>query len=178
MAELIERHRSTLVFARGQGDAWTVLENRFEGPFIASQTGDLAGAELAWSLDASGLPEASPQEKGHAKPNILTNLSMFAFRPVGIVLASTCAGDRGAATWKDSIARVRTVEFRVLEGSDLRVLLHVKGSVQTSVNRWDFEGEMTVSLEDGLTSDMRVHEMGPGAPKVNDRERIVRVARE
>jgi len=32
-----------------------------------------------------------------------------------------------------------------------------------------------VSLDDGLTGEARLHELGPGAPAVNDTQRVIEI---
>lgn len=47
-----------------------------------------------------------------------------------------------------------------------------------SGTNWRLTGEMELSLEDGLAGHAEFHEVGPGAPNVNDNIRVVRVTRE
>ncbi len=172
-----EPYRSTIIFTPTQ-TGWSAIERGFAGPFLPAQVGDLSEAELRWQLDLAGVPVAPPEESGGGRPGIVPNLSLFAFRPVGLVLGSTCAGVESSARWTDSAARVRSVHYRVTESAAGRVVLRIFGSVETAVNRWKIEGTLEVASADGLTGEARLHERGPGAPAVNDRERIVRVARE
>jgi hypothetical protein len=169
-------YRSEIVFTP-RIDGWTAVESRFSGPFTPAQVGDLADAALHWTLDAAGVPSAPPEHRGGGRPDVVPNLSLFAFRPVGLVLETTCTDDASMSTWTDSIGRVRSFRFGVSSADDERIVLHVAGSVRTAANVWDLVGEVTVAVEDGLTSEARFHETGPGAPAVNDRERVIRIAR-
>jgi hypothetical protein len=168
-------YKSTIVFTpAADGAGWNAVEDRFTGPFVAAQTGDLTGAALVWRLDRNGVPVAAPEQRGNGKREVLPNLSLFAFRPVGLVLATTCVGDGSSSTWTDSIGRVRSFRYRVTDATERRGQLHleVAGTVKTAVNEWRIDGEVLVG-DDGLTGESHLRERGPA----DDRGRTIRITR-
>ncbi len=173
-----EPYRSTLSFAR-VGGGWRVVERGFN-PLrnTPAQVGDLTAAEARWTLDVRGVPSAPVEEHGQAREGILQHLSFFAFRPVGYAFRSTCPGEVSTSAWTDPAGRVRTFEFRIGRIERDVAVLSVRGTVATAANTWSVQGELRVSVTDGLIGEARLHETGPGAPAVNDRQRIVRITRE
>jgi hypothetical protein len=169
-------YRSEIRFTRREG-GWSAVETNFSGPFAPSQVGNLEHAELRWQLDAKGVPVAPPEQRGGGRPEVLSNLSLFAFRPVGFALASTCAGQEGQSNWTDSAQRKRAFHFSVKEVDRAHVLLEVDGSVSPPTSVWNLTGEMSIALEDGISGEARMRETGPGASAVNDRIRVIRISR-
>lgn len=172
-------YRSTLSFTRA-AQGWSVVERGFDGRGRQQpeQVGDLTDAEAHWTLDPSGVPTGPVEERGHARQGILQQLSLFAFLPTGFALRSTCPGDVATSTWTDAVGRIRAFRFEVERVEGDQAVLHARGTVTTAVNTWSMDGELHVSLADGLTGKAHLHVTGPGAPAVNDFDRIIRVMRE
>jgi hypothetical protein len=164
-----------LTMARGT-TGWRATERGFAGAFAPESVGDLSAAALDWRLDEGGAPVAPPTERGAARPDVLQNLSLFAFRPTGLALPSTCAGAASVSRWTDAIGRVRTARFVVIDADSSTVRLHVEGDTQTAVNRWTTTGTIQVARSDGLSGVAELDVTGPGAPDVNVLHRRVRVA--
>lgn len=166
-------YESKLSFAQAASSGWTASESAFAIPFQPWSYEDPAGATLVWQLDKRGVPQGPPEERGFQRPDFLRHLSLFDFWPVGVVLPSTCPSDEGDLSWDDG-GRPRTVHFRVLDVEAGRVRMRVEILRGT----WRLEGTLEVALDDGLTGEAHLHEVGPGAPRVNDNQRVIRVRRE
>jgi hypothetical protein len=132
---------------------------------------------VRWRLNAAGVPSAAPVATGaESAERLIGGLSLFALRPVGLTLPSTCPSDSSKLEWRDALDRLRSFSFRVLEVKNEQVLLAVTGSVTTRFNRWQIEGQVSIALDDGFTGEARLHVMGPGFPNVNDTNRVTRVS--
>jgi len=150
---------------------WSAVEHGFGIPFKPWSHGDLTNDVLHWTLDAGGVPTVEPTQEGNME--FLDAMSLFRFR-TPITLPSTCVGDTHAAHWTELGRLSRSVATTVLAADDRHVRLHV---VIQRGRDWHQEGEVDVSLDDGLSGEARLHELGPEAPAlyVNDTQRVIRV---
>jgi TonB family protein len=84
-------YRSTIVFSRQGSNGWTAEESDFRKPFAEPAASGMADARLVWQLDERGLPTSAPEVRGRGNPDVVRNLSLFAFRPMGLTTRSTRA---------------------------------------------------------------------------------------
>lgn len=169
--------QSVLSFAHS-GAGWTFVENEFVVPSGSSASlGDLSTAEARGALDALGVPTAAFESSGEANPQVLPNLSFFAYRPIGYAFSSTCPGDEAASTWTDSQRRTRTTRFVIERVDGDQVFMHIEGSVVTVANTWSFDGSMRVSLSDGLSGETQVRMFRSDPPSEHENHQTIRIAR-
>ena len=127
-------HRSTIVFSQHGGDGegtrlrWLAVESDFFGAPLATGS----DARLTWVLDERGVPVGVPTMSGSGDPEAVRSLSLFAFRPFGLVLRSTCAGATGTAKVTDAAKDLRSYSFRVTGGDGRSLTLAIAGSVQSA----------------------------------------------
>jgi hypothetical protein len=169
-------YESTITF-RSSDASWTALETGFslEGSHTGGDLGDLAPSELTWQLDSDGIPLTMPEERGTGK--YFQSMSVFQFRPVALPSkTATCIGTEWAREWTRG-DRGYSFRYRISAVLTDLARVHAEGSARTSVNRWDMQGEIEISLSDGLTGTGRLHIRGPGAPDVNVFDRVIRISR-
>ena len=161
---------SQVVFTAASG-AWRADERDFAIPFTPWSHADPTKAVLHWTLYAAGVPAAHPTADGTTDASTVEAMSLFRFRTT-IALPSTCVGDSHDGGWTE-LGRPRSISTKVVSADDRRVRLHVSITRGT----WRQEGDVDVAMDDGLTGEWRIHELGPGAPEleVNDVQRVIEV---
>ena len=163
-------YESTIVYTPGQSQTWSAVETGFVIPFEPWRYADPRSAMLTWKLNARGVPLQEPDISGSSEPQSVRHLSLFGFWPVGIVLPATCPGDEAHVSWSDD-GFLRTVHVRVAESTAGQIRMLIK----LARGSWVIDGELDVASDDGLTGEARLHELGPGAPAVNDNQRVIRI---
>ena len=128
-----------------------------------------SGSATSRPSHADGVPAGHPKSDDGADTFFVESMSLFRFR-TPITLPSTCVGDTHEASWT-KLGRPRSLSTKVLSSDAEHVRLHV--TIQRG--EWHQDGEVDVSLEDGLSGEARLHELGPGAPAVNDTQRVIKI---
>jgi hypothetical protein len=100
---------------------------------------------------------------GGGNPDVVRNLSVFAFRPMGLFVApsssSSCVGTGGESRFTDVAGRTRAYAFKIVAGNSPEVTLEVEGSVQfPSGTRLQQRGTVSVDLTDGLAGQALIRE--------------------
>jgi len=168
-------YHSTLVFKPRSPAGWSVVENEFLRPFVPAEKSGFSDARLEWRLDERGVPIDAPDVTGHGDPNVIRNLSLFAFRPVGLVADSVCVGTPTRSTFTDAASRTRSYVATVASWKGPSVTLKVQGTVAIpGAPTWQQHGEIEVDLDDGLAGNAQMHESGPAS----ERDRMVVIVRE
>jgi hypothetical protein len=175
-----KHYASSVVFGRRQPTGWNATEGEFREAFSPWTYGDLTGAEIVWRLDAGGIPDGTHEVKwARGDRAVLENLSMFSFRPFGVVTRSACQGEEFSASWDNG--RLRSMHYRVLSANEREVRLHFERVTVPSQNEgsvWRSEGEMDLDRSDGLSGVAHIHVMGPLSPRMNDYDRVLRISHE
>jgi len=168
-------YRSTVTF-HPSDRTWSAVEAGFsiEGSTVGD-LGDLAGSQLLWRVDAAGTPLEVPEERGTGR--YLPMMSVFQFRPFVLPGAtSTCVGTEWTRQWSRD-RRDFSYHYRIDGVHGQMAHVHIDGSAMSSVNRWDTEGDLDVSLVDGFAGEGHLHVRGPEAPKLNDFDRHIVIER-
>jgi biopolymer transport protein ExbD len=170
-------YRSTIVFSRHGSNGWSAEESDFRRPFAEPAASGLSDARLIWQLDERGLPTRAPEVKGGGNPDVVRNLSLFAFRPMGLTMRSTCVDATGESRFIDAAGRTRAYTFKLVAQNPAHVTLDLEGGVQIpSGNRWRQRGLISLDANDGLSGEARLT-VESAALASDKRERMVVIAR-
>jgi biopolymer transport protein ExbD len=164
-------YRSALVFTR-RPNGWLADESDFRRPHVPPEATGFSDARLRWRLDERGLPLGAPEVQGGGDPDVVRNLSLFAFRPMGLTVRATCVDAKGESSFTDAAGRTRAYAFQIVARDGATVTLMLDGGVRmASGTRWAQRGTLHLDLADGLTGDAQLTERGP-APSA-ERQRTV-----
>ncbi len=151
---------------------WYAREAEFRRPFVSDK--GLYEALLEWRLDERGVPVDEPDAKGHGDPLVVRNLSLFAFRPVGLIADSACVGSAAKSTFVDAAGRTRSYTATIAASDGKTATLTLEGSVAVpGAATWRQRGQLQISLDDGLAGEAQIHESGPRS----ERDRTIVVTR-
>jgi hypothetical protein len=171
-------YHSMIVFSRRAPSGWTAQESGLRRPHLTTSASGMSSTLLTWRLDERGLPVDVPTLSGSGDPVIARNLSLFAFRPLGLVAPSGCVGARGQSRFTDAAGRTREYELNVTAVNGASVTVSVDGGVQiANGKRWLLKGEISIDRADGLTGTARLRVDISATPHL-ERQRTVVIARE